>query len=520
AQSTGRRMAKALFISALSLLLFAFFSVIALKRPADVDEGYHLVCSKSIFVEGRTPYIDFFFFQMPLLPYVYGGIMSLFGYQWQVARLVCAFLAAAIGTLLCRYAFQKTGSMSFAASIAVIYCFAPYIFIWFTCARTHVLSVFFLVISISLLRPMTTRASVPLWTASGFFLGLGIDTRLYFLALVPVLAFHVSQVEKEKALRAVPFFLGGVAMGLTINIPFLAADPMKYLLNVIGYHALKTSDGLIGSFGQKVDLLRQTLFDYPALRPTLYLGYVIVFAAYLGQQVYRRTPLSAWNPAFYVGGTLFLVSLLPTPTLGQYFSVPVPFFLILAIDLVQTVFEYLKADYAKRTAAAAVALGAVLFACLAAGKVDFYIFKGNNLEGSMPTEGGREDWNLANVERVSRAIDSLVGLHGVVFSLWPGYLLESDVRIMPRTENVTLLEIEDRLSERIRSLSQTITDDEIRKGIATREIDLFIYGNSIAPHVSEYKALLTGNGYTVAEKIGGISLFMSPQYEGRAYENP
>jgi hypothetical protein len=515
APSRAGAMPNGLFFLALFLVLSTFFSVIALSRPADVDEGFHLACSKSVFTEGRKPYLDFFFFQMPLLPYVYGGVMSLFGYTWHVARLLCAFLAAAIGLLLCKYAFNKTRSRVFAASVALIYCFAPFIFMWFTCGRTHVLSTFLLIVSVVMLKPIAARSSTPLYVISGFFLGLSADTRLYFLTLIPALAFHVSQVEKGNALRAVFCFLVGVAAALTINIPFVIADPFKYVLNVVGYHALKWPEGLIANFGQKRDHLLQMLFDYPAPRPTLYLGYIFIFITYGIYQLVRRIPVSRWNPAFLVGGAVFLVSLLPSPTHGQYFSVPIPFFLMLAIDLAKVALDRTRADAVKKMMIGLIAVGAILFAYLAKGKINSYIYHGIHLEGSMPTEGGKDDWNLENVVRVSQAIDELVAPNASVLSLWPGYLLESHVRIMPKTENVTFLEVEYRIPKDYYSRSQTISDAEIREGIRTKRIDLLIYGNSIVRQVPEYKALLLENGYTVARQVGGISLFLSPEYQAR-----
>ncbi|MBI4830250.1 MAG: glycosyltransferase family 39 protein, partial [Candidatus Lindowbacteria bacterium] len=487
----------------------------ALSRPADVDEGFHLVCGKSIFGEGRHPYLDFFFFQMPLLPYVYGGVMKLFGYNWTVARLLCSLLASATGALLCAYAFERTKSKSLATFFALIYCHAPYVFIWFTCARTHALSTFLLMISICLLPPLARCASTLSYIISGFFLGLSVDTRLYFLVLVPVLAFHVSRVEKGRGARMVGFFVMGVAASLMVNAPFLIADPQRYLLNVIGYHAIKTSGGLVGYFGQKIDVLAQTFLDYPAMRPTLYLGYVVVFLVYPVIRILRRSPLAEWNPAWYAAGTLFVVSLLPTPTLGQYFSVPAPFFMLVAVDVLSAIMDYARSPLARKAITVGIALGTVFFVYVGSGRLSFYILQGNNLEGSMPTEGGKQDWNLENVREVSKAIDKLVAADTPVFSLWPGYLLESHVEIMPKTENVTLLEIEEMVPKQIYALSQTVSDAEIREDISTRKIALFVYGNSIAPHVQEYKSLLIENGYTVAQKIGGISLFLSPEHPAR-----
>ncbi len=174
---------------------------------------------------------------------------------------------------------------------------------------------------------MAKRTSAPLCALAGFFVGLSIDTCLYIIAVTPVLAFHVSLAEKGRVRRAVPYFLGGVALGLLFNLPFFIASPVTFVWDVFGFHSIRSSQGLVGNFGQKLDILLQIVFDYPPLRPTLYLGYLAIFGAYLASQILRRIPLSEWHPAFYLAGAIFFVSLLPTPAYGRYFVVPIPFFI-------------------------------------------------------------------------------------------------------------------------------------------------------------------------------------------------
>jgi hypothetical protein len=497
---------------ALFALIFGYFCFISLKRPADVDEGFFLVMGKSIFVNGRTIYLDFFSPQMPLLPYVYGFIMSLFGYTWKVARIFNSLFPAGIGLILCWYAVRSTRSKAFALSVALIFCFSPFIFIWFSCARVSALATFLLVASVCFLPPINTHSSALAYLYSGVLLGLSVDTRLYVLAAAPAIIFHLIQVEKQRWLRSVAFFVTGICAALSINLPLFLASPSKYVWNIIGIHALKTSSGLIGALPQKGDVLLKLLFDYPSFRPTLYFGYILIFFLYLVHQALRRKPLLQWNPAFLVAAAIFLVSILPTPTFSRYFVVAVPLFLLLGIDLFGSLLLALRRNMQRKALIAGVLAVSILFSWFGAGKVDYYLFKGNNLGGSMPTEGGKADWNMDNVRAVSQAIDRLVAPDAAVVSLWPGYLLESDVQILPKTENVTLLELEHSLPENINAISQTITDKEVRTGIRDKKIDLLIYGNSVAPQVGEYKRLLIENGYIVAKRIGGISLFLSPEY--------
>ncbi len=63
------------------LLLVAFAAgTLALSRvrPIDGDEGYYATAARLV-SHGRTPYLDFFYPQMPLLPYVYAPAFKVVG---------------------------------------------------------------------------------------------------------------------------------------------------------------------------------------------------------------------------------------------------------------------------------------------------------------------------------------------------------------------------------------------------------------------------------------------------------
>ncbi len=65
----------------ISLFLLAFAAgTLALSRvrPIDGDEGYYATAARLV-SEGRTPYLDFFYPQMPLLPYVYAPAFKVVG---------------------------------------------------------------------------------------------------------------------------------------------------------------------------------------------------------------------------------------------------------------------------------------------------------------------------------------------------------------------------------------------------------------------------------------------------------
>ncbi|MEN8184892.1 MAG: hypothetical protein ABFS46_20415, partial [Myxococcota bacterium] len=78
---------------------------VAALRPVDGDEGYYLMAARLV-LEGGVPYRDFFFPQMPLLPYVYAAWLELLGASWYAGRALSVLLAATLGCLLFRHVLR------------------------------------------------------------------------------------------------------------------------------------------------------------------------------------------------------------------------------------------------------------------------------------------------------------------------------------------------------------------------------------------------------------------------------
>ena len=72
---------------------------VALRRVIDPDEGWYALAAVRV-TRGETPYLDFFYPQMPLLPYVFGAWTAIFGESWYAERLCASALAIAVGTIV------------------------------------------------------------------------------------------------------------------------------------------------------------------------------------------------------------------------------------------------------------------------------------------------------------------------------------------------------------------------------------------------------------------------------------
>ena len=87
----------------LQIILFLF---IARHRFIDGDEGYFLLAARLVLLH-KKPYIDFFFQQTPLLPYVYALWLECFRVSWACARILPALLSTLLGTVLCKHIYDE-----------------------------------------------------------------------------------------------------------------------------------------------------------------------------------------------------------------------------------------------------------------------------------------------------------------------------------------------------------------------------------------------------------------------------
>jgi 4-amino-4-deoxy-L-arabinose transferase-like glycosyltransferase len=121
------------------LVHLAVFAGVSLLRTVDGDEGDYMLAARQVF-EGRLPYVDFMFTQTPLVPYVYGLWMKLFGVNWYAARLLSALFATALGTLIYMYGERAFKSRGLALVALFLFGTSAFTLGWDTVVMTYALS--------------------------------------------------------------------------------------------------------------------------------------------------------------------------------------------------------------------------------------------------------------------------------------------------------------------------------------------------------------------------------------------
>ena len=86
----------------LSGIVFLFYGKL------NMDESWYLYASKLVY-QGRLPYRDFAFTQMPLLPYIYGIPQFVFGQSLLIGRVTSLFFTLLSFLLALKVAHRYAG---------------------------------------------------------------------------------------------------------------------------------------------------------------------------------------------------------------------------------------------------------------------------------------------------------------------------------------------------------------------------------------------------------------------------
>src|SRR5712691_10089177 len=231
----------------LAILLAAVFVPMSLYRLVDGDEGTYLLVSRLV-VEGQLPYHDFFYPQMFLLPYVYGGWMKLVGYSWYGARLLSAVFSIALGLLVYRQAARLAGGRAWGVLAVVLFTFSSLAFGWYPLVKTFALPTLLLFAAYAVL---ATRSRWR-WVASGLLLGLSVACRVYVVGVAPAFLLELYRTESDRRARLTQlarFAIGFAVTLLPAELLFLI-DPQTFVFNIVSSQTIR-SDYFIQSWWEQ-----------------------------------------------------------------------------------------------------------------------------------------------------------------------------------------------------------------------------------------------------------------------------
>lgn len=444
-----------------------FFVWCSLNRLVAGDEGFYLLASRLV-MQGQVPYRDFFYPQMPLLPYVYGIWMRLSEESWASARILSAGFASITGLLIylrCRALFDR----AWGCIALLLFVSSNFVFPWLTVAKTYSLSTMLLFLSYFVCTAkIATRGK---FLAAGVMFGLSVNTRLFFAAAVPLFyayIFFMSDRFPQRMRYILAFTLGGFLTAVPL-LYFLRHDFETFWFNNMGYHLIRSNKELSDSLQGKVDILKSILsirdaksfdgFQFLMLSTASLIGVL----ASLRQNALRDLSLP-------IALVLGIVNLIPTPTYIQYFCTVTPFLCVYALIVLRWIYVGIWPLLGRfgRTLAASLGCSLLLVYVLPfAEDLNRYTRTGIGVIG-ISSPGIAAYRTVRSYDSLAPVLSGLVLPGSYVVAKWPGYVIGSTLNMLPGLENDFGLSVADKISLSERKRLRIITSNEMCEAVQSR----------------------------------------------------
>ena len=460
-----RRREAGIFILAASFEAILLASL-AFRHSINPDEGFYLAGGARL-LQGEHIYRDFFFPQMPYLPYVQSWLMALGGPSILLGRLVSIVPAGLTVGLLAAAVWRWTRALPVVA--AVVTAYATHVLFWnyLTVIKTYGLANLWLVWAFLVIASRTTGVRA---FTSGICCGLAIGTRLPAVAVVAVLGLYLIW----RAPRRLPGFFAGIILALLPCLWIASRDLDAFWFGNFGFHTLrKEIQGLIPILSQKgLILLRWMLLPQ---------NFVLWVLAALGAAIGgERSRL-----ALICAGALAVIYLTATPTYLEYTAQMVPFLLIASVPALQEMMSR-RRWWIAATAVYAVGL-IVALRPAASGS-----YRGQKLVL----------WQMDTVDRVSEILHREAAPDDMVLSWWEGY------PVLARRPGITGVgfwesNVAKKLPPEARQRYHVLGRGEIRALVQARRPRLVVSPEGVWEDLSQD----LDSGYKLIETIGKIRIY-------------
>ena len=515
-QPSRARIIRLLVPTALFLAQLAFFAFVALHRFIDADEGSYLLASRLV-LHNKKPYLDFFYNQAPLLPYVYGSWLRCTQASWISGKILSAVLTSLLGTLLYVDVWRRTSNRLAGGVATTLFATSTLVFAWFPVVKTYSLSGLFLFSAYFVIS--WTSANFAPWqiASAGLLLGLSVDTRSYVLLVLPVFLWWILQNTEPRCKKTtILWFLGGLAIGLAPSLWLFLSSPDAFLFDNLWYHSIRSSEGLIGWWLEKVVIVLQLFLGGGEANG---LQWSILFFTSVGLAVSLSERKHGPRLALQIGLALGVICLLPTPAYLQYFCLCVPFLVVSAVCFLTEFYRDVETKRERHLVAWACVLLFIVYLAASANDFRRYLITGAGVPGvkAAPDKG---DWTLPRVLEVSKAIDEIAAPNEIVASFWPGDIFQTKAEPFPGFENPFGLPVAEKLSDVQKARYHIVSSSEVEADFAACKPRVVVLRNQIISPASaeehgsiwdngdEFRNSLVAHGYQKVRSLGGISIYV------------
>jgi hypothetical protein len=312
----------------------------AMLAPLNQDENQFIASAYLLSSKSLLPYIDYPYFHVPNLVFVYAGLFRIFGHPFFIARSFSAVCAALSLGLISSVAYQRvsctrvSSKIGFALGSGLFLIANPLFQYTSGKAWNHDLPVLLILAAGSILLFSENWIRPRVWLlVSGFLIGWAAGTRaayvLAVLAFVVYVWIHNKESARSDRIKNVAVLLGGIAIGLLPTIYLLISNAPNFVFGNLEYARLNTQYRLNTNFGgdftlsEKLAFFVREILSSPATA-TILLAFFIICIPKLWSS--PSAPTEREKGIFWISLVLLLIiaGFLPSPMFRQYLYAPIP----------------------------------------------------------------------------------------------------------------------------------------------------------------------------------------------------
>ena len=505
-----------LALLAASLLLLALhYLVLARTRLIDGDEAYFLYAARMV-AAGHVPYRDFFFPQMPLTAYFWAPLAALLDSPlWVSGRVLAAAVAwsGAVAFALCLV--RRVGGGWALLPAFLFYLLGDIGMDWSVTVKTmplaNALILFGWCLAAPVFRPAARPGALLALFLSGLLMGAALLTRLTILPALLAVALGLAWPSRSTlpgALRPALRLLvwsAGAALALSFAFILWRMSPENFIFGNWGYHQLDQPASLAARILFNAGVAAEKLLTSPT--------WLLALAALAWSAL--RPPRATPQPETPVLIVAFLglaaAAVIPPRAFLQYFTLATPWLLLWAAPALAQAAAALARAPRRPLVACALTLALLVEPALAL----YRHWPLGNMAYRDPIWMGKEDIRFGLIRHINRRVDALAPAGSLVLTWWPGYALDTQLRLVPGLENHFGQHVAHFRDADLARRLKILPDQDLQAMIRRGEPDLIVLGlwsgvgNWQGP--AAMRSLIESAGYIPAESYGPTTIFRSPR---------
>jgi hypothetical protein len=282
--------------SLMALLFIALIHFTITNIGLNSDEGCYIMAAKKA-ISGKIPYRDFGYTQTPLLPYINGFLMRVFGFGQLEHRIINAcwgLLALMVSMLI---VLKKGNLVSFFICGWVLVTTPMWVSM--SCFSPYGASIFFMTVTgVLICSSLPFNKKVILFSIFG---GLAIACRLTVAPAVFVLWLYLIFVSNDFKQRLI-VITSFITIELIIFLPFIFASPENFIFWNMGYHI-------------KTTLERRLPLEYLLMLPSIF---ILIISGLPAAAILKKNFKSPEVAVLIAATIAIFIQIIPKANYGTY----------------------------------------------------------------------------------------------------------------------------------------------------------------------------------------------------------